>query len=549
MNEFPRLLTTPSAATLALGTLALGTLTSPLLATSQDPNRGMASAWPAAILNVNGMGEQSPVLLKVPGDQSAQNPAQTTTASIEPSMSPAGSLDVPFYQLNVPGSPLAGIEFDAISSGNAIIANPVNGQPQLNQSWLNLTVSIVDETDAGLLSGPFRAAHDANRSTGSDLVSYGFRDSVGPNSSIVGKPILEATRMDLGFPTGSSGNLNGLDYGIGIRAFNEAPESSQFFPRTKVFFFSVTPSFASGYTGPGFNPHPSQLGTEGPNSYAPNPTDIYRSKFENGSWGEPELFIPGEHLGFEYDEGEDSLANLDAFDLDVGGFDDSGNPAIIVIYSGAKDGGYEGLIQENWSQLMIVSVPADPLGDGNSTLTPPSVPGLPLMDETSSGEPTRVTTGVGTGVGDFPNESEIDGLCGFDPETGIVDTMVGFPVHNSLTLGGSMGISIVNSLGLDPNDPGARHIIQATGWGDSTPVDCFAYLLRMPVEYDSADGEWNSVGRWRLVQREPRKDGYRQVTFERSAHQSGGVFVYKVQLWDLLGAAPFEQSLLGIIRH
>lgn len=539
----------PSNLKLATTVLALTSLQVSSSATPQDDERGMASAWPVAVVTNTPNNTPTGVRLKVPGDQSG--PGGTPPNLLTTGTAPGGAVDVPFYQINASGSPLAGIQFDAISSGNAVIGVPQEGRPQFPEGWMNLTVTIGNETIPGTLSGPFADATSANRSPGADLVSYAFDGSVGPNQSLIGGPVLEATRMDLGFAAGSLNNLNGFDYGIGVRAYNSATATSSFFPETNRFYFSVTYGYAADYTGPGFLAHPSL--PAGSPRVMPNPTDIYRSKFVNGSWSEPELFIPGDFMGFDRANWRSTHDDLDAFDLDVLAMENT-QPRIVVIYSGSAGyasghaSGY-GLIanRSDWSQLMIVSLNADI--DGESTLIAPSTAGKPLKDKDAGGAPIRVTGGIGVGVGDFENESEVDGLCSLDPELGAAGRMVGFPVNNNLNLGSAMGLSVVS---YDDSAPGLMqksHLFQATGWGSTSPADCKAILLRRPVTYVVKAGVVSGSGRWDWVAEIDRLRSEPQVLFEVPPVSSSGQYAYKVLLSDANSGAILTQSLHSLINH
>lgn len=444
MNSFQRKLTYSSLALLGGAAAASA---APQTVINPKAKRGIASVWPAGLSEttrqVGPSGVEDPVLMKLPGDQG--NPP-TEWARIVPG-SPDYSRDAMFPTSRYKDADENPVEVykkfadDAFSAGCDLWGHvDDNGVMDITSSqgrWLVCAATI--EADAPVNLESYLASVS---DPGSEVISYCFAESKNIHQSIPGQTLVEQRSGDLGYSSGGARDVNSLDYAIG--SFTVDPGSQRarvLFPNPGQYYFSVTPTFATWFNS---TVSPAHFARENGSPVPADPASIYVIGWNStsGTWTEPTVYVSASDLAF----GGTSIADVDAVGVNAGNG--------VVVFSSALDS------------------------------TTPVVPQLLVYDPMlATASKVRILKDkVGTNVVrvtdklSIPRESDIDGVCGYDPEGVVADPFHGIPVTAASEypplgyLTQPMGISLSRGVpGLNQQDGLYLHV---TGWGDA-PEDLY----------------------------------------------------------------------------
>lgn len=444
----------PIVLVLATATLA-PTTSAAQLQTQQNPQlrRGIASVWAAGLSVrdrvVGTSGLNDPILHKNPGDQSSAPPEWTRIANSAPDY----SMDVMFptsrYR-NLAGEPVAvseRMDWDGMSTGNDLTP-PVNaeGVPDVSLvagNWLTVGVSVIDESP--VIQGSYLAtvAH-----TGSEILSYCFEGSQNLPASLPGSSLVEQRRSDFGFPSSDPPDIDAFDYAMGSFTVDpDSPRQRFLFPVKNEIFFSVTREFADWFNS---TVHPAEFADLSGTGVPAHAGDIYHMIWlpgvvpGTGNWLPPMVYRSASELQF------DDIDIIDVDGLAVNAMNG------VIVFSTPIDAA-QGMLPQ-----LLVFDPSQAAGV------------LELKDDSPTG-PVRVVDKLS-----IPRESDVDGVCGYDPEGHRIDPVVGIPrtsiLENNLVsyLTKPMGISLQRARPAT-GVTDTLHL-QVTGWGDATPQFCWFYL-------------------------------------------------------------------------
>lgn len=448
------------------------------LAQSPTPyaGRGMASGWPAGAFIENG-GTMSGLLSKPPYDQASPLQLANDTAVGDPTYSTF------LTQLRANLDPGNTLVIDAISSGNGVIPETNGGVPDFGGLWGAISVSVTEDSpstrqDPGTINW-FKRARDyysqpsiGGGNGGAEIVTYYFAESDGIDTSLPGNTLLEMSRIHLGMPLSSHGDVSSWDYGIGVELGNVAMNTSVLLPCHDRIFFSVTQASAATWNAA----HPG--GTFAvevivlPNSsiqyvgHGARGADIYMVEWDwsggpsgNGAWSDPYLYASAELLGID---GDAAGSDVDALDV----YNKEGrivfSPTIGTTFNAAAPAGEQ-------SQLMIVELEA-----GQATLTATfdqfAVDQTPkaLRDQPAGQAPVKVTDKVQINDITTPGDAkdEIDVVCVIDPDGGMPDEYLGIPRQRWVGEREPVHLSMCRWESTGPSTRWRGHV---TGWGNLTP--------------------------------------------------------------------------------
>ncbi len=504
-NRLARRLTAPAAAALALAPFAAS---AQLTGNNVSPNvmRGEASNWPAGALfretssqpGAHGTG----VRLKGVRDQSSFPAAwsQVPTAPAGPEYSMSSWFESSVQNLHNADP----IEFDAISTGNAVFQTPIiAGGVNLQNNWLGLAISIRSGDD-GAPGSHFREAVSAFGDAGGFIATYYFEGSTGISSTLIGNTAQETNHAQFGLTPTPADDLAGLDYGIGLNSYNAQLPVMRFFHRTDDVFFSVSEAWAARHPNADFA-YPLNSYDPVTSTYqkiAPNATDLYVARWDAtlGKWYGPFVYASGDLLGFDRSEGD-----LDAVEIDFG------PNRNVVVFSGRVNPGEpvydDALIDGDASQLMVIQLQMEvqanlpPGADFVHFMGSAVDPATALRDTPQAGSTGAEETVASKGgiTDNDPNDpDDIDGVCGFDPEATLFGMEVGTAIGFDPSLGLPMGLSVARRA----TDPLQKQRdtweIQLTGWGDLTPQPCRVGYYFVP-SVNPAPNIANEFGGWLLL--------------------------------------------------
>lgn len=446
--------------------------------TDPGDRRGMASAWPVAVIvkDTSGPSPSYSIRIRPPGD--LEGPGG-------PPLAPDHTDGSPVYRLSTMFPSLSGdIDIDGISSGNAFLNQPItNGSPNIVNRWLAVTASV---SSASTTPNSALFEYDSP-DPGSSLVSFYYEKSTSLASDMAGQTELESTGSAMGFGANPNAEVVGVDYGIGVHEFSPTGVTPLLFPLKGEFFFSVTRDWAANSAPANFATYPGGAPFERDISGA----DILRMSWntDTESWDGPYVFATAETLGFQIVldvDGETILVDgeVDAFDVDVGL--GSGVPnwsRMNIVYSPAKE--TWSLLQPqtgNVSQLMILDGVEDTAPGREETLVPASGAGPVRLQSdpippTSGPTPTR-NVPPKIGLTDIGSGDELDGVCSWDPykdpsgaggdQTISLLTRVDLIAAAGIPFGLS-GVRLENEGDVSHD---SMHF-QFTGWGTFTPENAF----------------------------------------------------------------------------
>ncbi len=414
------------AASMAMPSAAATQLPDPIMPTVA---RGQFSAWPLGLVELG----DDQVRLKGPGD--AVNPPAPWAAPAGTAPNRPFSLDELFPTLV--GGPGEMPVIDAMSTGNGVIPrHSGNGAPAVGSAslnWMALTLSVRNQ-NKGRNNSIVRSEYlKYAGNSGASLFTYYFDGSINILPEIVDRTALEAGRKHLGYPNSSTADVDALDYGVGLMTYDVAALSTMLVRETDLFFFSVTPTWATN------NPAPFGRDKTTLAKMPPHPGDVYVLEWTGTAWGEPLIHRYADQMHWATWNGNDSAFNIDMLCVDTQ------NDTII----------YSTDVEEPYlSQLMIHQAP-DNFGSNGY----PSE--ILMVSDGSNLDEVRKKAGLG-------NNDNVTGGCAFDPEGTERPTLGGIASRSTTTWQKQMGMSVIRS---HPNAlPAGSVHLQVTGWGALDPT-------------------------------------------------------------------------------
>lgn len=385
--------------------------------------RGIMSGAPLALVLRGGSTDH--ILLSRPGNQNS--PPTPFNHLLFP--------NAPDFRVSEMFSSHPDIELDAISTGNDFIGpmRVISGQnraaPDLTNPtprWQALHVTVGDGA-MGLPGSLLHQAPLANQGPEGAVFGHYLEGSAGIPSYMLDATMLEQSSGHLGFPSGSSDVIAGMDWALAVRAYYSSyspPTSVVFLSTDNIFYFSVTKTWA--LSNPNF-----ALEKVGQNTVTTSGAEIYQVTWNGGGWDPPRRYLKASELGL------DPVAD----DVDALALDAVHDTAVFsTIVTSAQT-----------SQLRAYQ-------KGDSVLPP--IAGLSFAS--SDGELMTAKLGL------FDDSDDVTGICDLDPEPGQADPNLGIDPHSYGVVKEEMGLSLQRTL----DNTGTSYLeIQATGTGDYTTGD------------------------------------------------------------------------------
>ena len=406
------------------------------------PHQGAASGLAAAISLESTPTISEGIRIKAPLDQSAPPMNWTRTQF---SSGPDYSLPAMF------GSALAPwVEIDAESSGNDLFPAPLAGSPPSGEldfsagRWLSLTISIKNSSPV-VSQSVFDAIKmaDINDPLGADLVSYYFHASSGLDPSLIGATLPAQLRQQIRLTNGEE--IDALDFGIGVLLHSGYQTGSRFFPHTTNYYFSLDPSCIAAIN--------SLLKNKFANGKPADASTVYRLGWSTLSgWSLPTEFCTSSTLNL----GETD--NLDALCVNESALTTAGSTRII----------FSTQLKTGVSQLRVYDSQTTPGGP------------VDLMTRLDATTLVPATEALGTKGTSNDDTTDIDALCGIEPESGFYDFLYGTPTSVPLFF----GQGFLNPLGISVSSSGDTSIgvtsqlnVQVTGLTSVSPGSGVVTLL------------------------------------------------------------------------
>ena len=284
------------------------------------------------------------------------------------------------------------IEIDAHSTGNEIIpATDGDGIPNVLESprWLALSISVRDGA-IGSDGSWYEVRRNAGLSNGADVVSYYFEGSEGINPALVGSTVVEQGTEDLGYPGTGAEDVDALDFGLGVMTLSPGVASEMFFTNESEYYFSVSnacvPLLSSPFAVDNTVVAGQPVDANGATIYVVRWTP---GQGGGGSWSFPEVYRSATQLDLDV-----AVDDIDAIAVDRTTLEQP------VIFSTQPS---------DSSQLLIHHY--------NQDLT--AFVGPETLRNESGAEVTAIL-----GADDV---DDVDAVCGFDPEPGSYDRLMGTP--------------------------------------------------------------------------------------------------------------------------
>lgn len=392
-----------------------------------NQRQGMSSVSPAGLMVA---GEASPVMrVRHSGVVTAQPPQWSTTrfgaAGFEmPDFSTSALLAGINRALSTSSTPPAGgtpattLSLGGFSTGGDVCGPiQVDGKMSPGNSWYGLSVSVAQKassTNYGLTGSSLRSL--ANGPGG--IVTYYYDGSTGIDAQLVDSTVIEQTDGQLGFDVTDAEDLRGIDWGMGAIATDPSGTRSRVTaPVRDKLYFSVASDWLSDNPG-----HVVEFGDPGSTAWLPLVSDtVYVMSWDYDStamayqWTSPEVAFSDDEL---FGSAHVTTHAIDALSVYVNGM----NERVLFSVEGHALG----------SQIMGY----------DRTNFSPSVVAMPVTD--LDGDLIAEKLGLDINGG---HPDDVDGLCGLDPESGLLSSALGTPLER--TAGSSvdeLGIAVYRGM-------------------------------------------------------------------------------------------------------
>jgi len=363
------------------------------------------------------------------------------------------------------------IEINAQSTGNDLIPGLLNHPNKpgcypnlgtcsggLGGNWMAINVSFNNDA-MGRADSLIRARRNntegLRKTPGSDIYSHYFLQSCGIAEALINRTMLEQAAEQISYP--GDEDIDGLDFALGVQAYAQQTSPLLFFPAYGKFYFSLAPSCIVDVNSAVTN----QFALDQQGGWQPaDQTTIYVVEWDqsNGVWMLPEVYLAPSVLGL--DKGVD---DVDALAVNETGVGSNGT----VIFSTAYRPG------DPASQLQGY----DPNSGASGTL------------RNSNGR--KITRRLGA----IDDTDDIDAICIFDPEAGMLGTHMGVPTRLFKSSKQFMGMSVTRGQVGSSQD---NLIVQVSGWGAASPTDSSVELMiavGMHPGQPLSNVNWYSLGK------------------------------------------------------